>query len=127
MSRQSHYSQQRSSRQKIIEDDIEFAVENVKTFLTRIDNMLLDNRDEWEDCLHAARSAITTLDRIHFFRMTDRLEEQRWIIQVFQDYAYHDPDEGFIADIADWCRTSWLRILRDHPEDVDILKGQYWA
>ncbi len=110
-----------------MEDDIEPWVENFKTLLTQIDNMLADDHDEWEDYLHAARSAVATLDRIHFFRMTDRLEEQRWIIQVLQDYAYHDADEGSIQDIADWCRASWLRILRDHPEDVDILKGQYYS
>ena len=106
-----------------MEEDTESLVTSVKSFLTQVDSMLVEDADQWEDYLPAARSAIAVLDRIHFLDLRERLEEQRWIIQVFQDYAYHSPDEGCIQDIAEWCRTSWLRILRDHPDDVEALIG----
>lgn len=106
-----------------MEEDTESLVNSVKTFLTQLDNMLAEDADYWEDYLPPARSAIAVLDRIQFFELPGRLAEQRWIIQVLQDYAYHNPDEGNIQNIAEWCRTSWLRILHDHPEDVETLIG----
>jgi hypothetical protein len=99
------------------------AVETVKLLLSRLNNMLNDYPGDWEDYLQSARSGMATLDRIHFFRKTDRLIEQIWIIQVLQDYAYHDSDNGCIQDVADWCQKAWLRILRDHPDQPEILKG----
>jgi hypothetical protein len=106
-----------------MEDDTESLLNSVKSFLSRVDSMLSEDREEWEDYLRPARSAIAVLDRIHFFELAGRVAEQRWIVQVFQDYAYHDPDEGSVQDMAEWCRTSWLRILRDYPEDVEALIG----
>ena len=106
-----------------MEENTESLVTSVKTLLAQVDKMLAEDANRWEDYLPRARSAIAGLDRIHFFGLPERLEEQPWIIQGFQDYAYHHPDEGSIQDIAEWCRTSWLRILHDNPEDVEILLG----
>ncbi|OBT54589.1 hypothetical protein VE04_04033 [Pseudogymnoascus sp. 24MN13] len=61
--------------------------------------------------------------RERFLKDTGRLQEQVWLIQVLQDYSFHDADEGCIQDISQWCQSSWLRVLRDHPNNVTILKG----
>ena len=106
-----------------MEEDTESLVNSVKTFLTQLNNLLAEDVDYWDDYLPPARSAIAVLDRIQYFELPGRLAEQRWVIQVLQDYAYHNPDEGSVEYIAEWCRKSWLRILRDHPEDVETLIG----
>jgi hypothetical protein len=106
-----------------MEDAAGSVTESVRDILTGIENMLTENRDEWENYLQAARSIIASLDEAEYFSLPDRLTEQRLIVQVLQDYAYHDSDDGSIQDIADWCQASWLRILRDHPDGVEILTG----
>jgi hypothetical protein len=106
-----------------MEDVADSATESMRGVLTSIEKMLTENRNEWEHYLPAARSAITFLDEVDYFSLPDQLAEQRWIVQVLQDYAYHDSDDGNIQDIADWCQASWLRILRDHPDDVESLTG----
>jgi hypothetical protein len=85
--------------------------------------VLNEHRGEWEIYLPVARSAIKSLEEVEYFSLPGRLAEQRWMVQVLQNYAYHDSDDGSIQDIADWCQASWLRILRDHPEDVESLTG----
>jgi len=106
-----------------MEDATDSVTESVRGVLTGIENMLTEHRDEWENYLLAARSTIASLDEAEYFSLPDRLSEQRWTVQVLQDYAYHDSDDGSIQDIADWCQASWLRILRDHPDDVETLTG----
>lgn len=106
-----------------MEQDAESIVASVKRLLSQIDNMLADDNDDWQAYLQSARSAISSLDRINFIRAPNRLPEQKWIIQILQDYAYHDSDEGAIRDIAEWCQAAWLRILRDHAGDVTALTG----
>jgi hypothetical protein len=106
-----------------MEDTTDFVTQSVRDALTGIEIMLTEHRDEWESYLPAARSTVTSLNEVEYFSLPDRLSEQRWIVQVLQDYAYHDSDDGSIQDIADWCQASWLRILRDHPDDVETLTG----
>lgn len=103
----------------------ESVLAKVKNNLTLLDEMLSDRPHEWEGWLSTARSAMSTIDAIHFFRDTGRLQEQTWLIQILQDYAFHDADEGCIRDIAEWCQASWLRILRDHTDDATILNGTF--
>lgn len=98
-------------------------IESIRGVLTRIEIMLTEQRDEWENYLPAARSTTTCLDEFEYFGLPDRLAEQRWFVEVLQDYAFHDSDDGSIQDIADWCQASWLRILCDHPDDVESLTG----
>lgn len=74
----------------------------------------------------SARSAMTALDHLHFFRDPARYAEQVWIIQGLQDFAYFDADNGCISDIAEHCQASWLRVLRNYPESVDTLAGKYF-
>jgi hypothetical protein len=67
---------------------------------------------------------MTALDHLRFFRDPARFAEQVWIIQGLQDYAYHDADTGCIGDIAEYCQTSWLRVIRNYPENVESLSGK---
>jgi hypothetical protein len=108
-----------------MEDAADSIIDSVRNVLTDIENMLNDNRDQWENYLPAARSTIASINLVDFFGLTDRLAEQRWIVQILQDYAFHNSDDGSIQDIADWCQASWLRILQDHPDDVDTLTGVF--
>ncbi len=66
---------------------------------------------------------MTALDHIRFFRDPQRFAEQVWMLHGLQDYAFHDADSGCIRDIAEWCQTAWLRILRNYPENVETLTG----
>jgi hypothetical protein len=124
MSRHAPSSKHRTQKQKGTEQDTEAIVASAKRVLTQIDTMLAEDADDWEAYLPGARSAVSSLDRINFIRVPNRLPEQKWIVQVLQDYAYHDSDEGAIQDIAEWCQAAWLRILRDHPGDVTALTGK---
>lgn len=108
-----------------MEDTADSVISPVKGVIADIENMLYENPEEWENYLPAARSAIATVDKAKFFSLTKRLAEQRWVIQVLQDFAYHDPDDGGIKDIANWCEASWLTILQDHPDDVNTLEGLF--
>jgi hypothetical protein len=109
-----------------MEDAADSVIDSVRNVLTDIESMLNGNRDQWENYLSTARSTIASIEEVNFFSLTNRLAEQRWIVQVLQDYAYHDSDDGSIQDIADWCQASWLRILQDHPDDMDTLTGLFY-
>lgn len=123
MSRRSESSRQRAHQSKQTNGNSEGVVEQVKNAITSLDDVLATRPHEWETYVPSARSAMTGLDRIHFFRDPQRLAEQIWIIQGLQDFAYHDADSGAIRDIADWCQAAWLRILRNYPENVEALTG----
>lgn len=120
-------SKHRSSKHKeegtAMSDKSELNLGNVKNNLTLLDKMLSERPQEWEAWLSTARSAMRAIDAMRIFRESGRLQEQTWLIQILQDYSFHDADEGCIRDISQWCQTSWLRILRDHPDNVSILKG----
>ena len=115
----SHHSSGSSSG--AISEDV---VEQVKGIVTTLYDVVTTRPSEWEAYLASARSAMTALDGMHFFRDAQRFAEQVWIIQGLQDYAFHDADNGVIRDIAQWCQTSWLRVLRNYPENVDVLTGK---
>lgn len=107
----------------VLSEKSEANLANVKHNLELLHNMLSERPGEWEQWLSTARSATRAIDAMSFLKDTGRLQEQVWLIQVLQDYAFHDADEGCIRDIARWCQSSWLRVLRDHPDNVTILKG----
>jgi hypothetical protein len=119
----SRHSQYLASKLRRMEDAADSLIESLRSILTGIENMLTENRDDWENYLPAARSTIASIDQVEYFSLPHRLAEQRRIVQVLQDYAYHDSDDGSIQDIANWCQASWLRILRDHPDDAETLTG----
>ncbi|KFY49305.1 hypothetical protein V496_10125 [Pseudogymnoascus sp. VKM F-4515 (FW-2607)] len=120
-------SRHRSSKHKekgtILSEKSESNLANVKNNLELLNKMLLERPREWEQWLSTARTAMRAIDAMRFLKDTGRVQEQIWLIQVLQDYSFHDADEGCIRDISQWCQSSWLRVLRDHPDNVAILKG----
>lgn len=119
--RHSHHSHH--SRNRVAEEDPENLVEQVKSIVTLLYEVVSSRPYEWETYLASARSAMSALDRIHFFRDPQRFAEQVWMLHGLQDYAFHDADSGAIRDIAEWCQASWLRILRNYPENMETLTG----
>lgn len=107
-----------------MDGDGEDLIEQVKSIVTLLHDVLASYPQEWENYLPSARSAMTALDRLRFFRDPQRFIEQVWILNGIQDFAFHDPDSGIVQDIAEWCQVAWLRILRNFPENVDILTGK---
>jgi hypothetical protein len=122
--RQSGSSQHRAHHSGSSNDDSEDLVDQIKNIVTVLYEVVSSYPHQWENYVDSARSAMTALERLHFFREHARFGEQVWIIQGLQDYAYHDADTGCIRDIAEFCQASWLRVLRNHPENVDILTGK---
>lgn len=127
-SRQSGSSQHRRHSSRSTNGDSEDVIEQTKQVITSLDDVVSNRPHQWETYLASARSAVTALERLHFFRDPARFAEQVWIIQGLQDYAYHDADTGCIEDIAEFCQASWLRVLRNFPENVEVLTGlgQNW-
>lgn len=125
-SRHSGSSRHRShhSRNSTADGGNEDLIEQVKSIISLLDEVVTSRPHEWETYLPSARSAMTALDHLRFFRDPARFAEQVWIIQGLQDYAYHDADNGCIRDIAEYCQASWLRVLRNYPDNVETLSGK---
>ncbi|KAG9248553.1 hypothetical protein BJ878DRAFT_412527 [Calycina marina] len=121
-SRGNHNSSSHNSKGSY-EVDQEDLVEQVKSIVTLLYEVITTKPHEWETYVVSARSAMTALDHLHFFRDPSRYAEQVWIIQGLQDFAYHNADNGCIRDIAEHCQAFWLRVLRNYPESVDALAG----
>lgn len=120
----SRYAGSSRHRSRQSSTDSEELVDQVKQIVATLDEVVSSRPHQWETYLASARSAVAALERLSFFRDPGRFVEQVWIIRGLQDYAYHDADTGCISDIADFCQASWLRVLRNHPENVDILTGR---
>lgn len=125
-SRHSGSSRHRShqSRNSEAAGNSEDLIEQVKNIVNILYEVVTSRPHEWETYLPSARSAMTALDHLRFFRDSARFVEQVWIIQGLQDYAYHDADTGCIRDIAEYCQSSWLRVIRNYPENVESLSGK---
>lgn len=124
MSRHTGSSRHRSHGSRAQDQNPEDLVEQVKSIVTLLYEVVSSRPHEWESYIPSARSAMTALDHLRFFRDPARFAEQVWIIQGLQDFAYHDADNGYIRDVAEYCQTSWLRILRNYPENVETLTGK---
>jgi len=124
-SRHSGSSRHRSHQSRSSEGNSEDLVEQVKSIVTLLYEVVSNRPDEWETYLPSARSAMTALDHLRFFRDPARFAEQVWIIQGLQDFAYHDADTGCIRDLAEYCQSSWLKVLRNYPENVETLTGKH--
>lgn len=125
MSRQSGSSKHRSHHSsKHADTSNEDLVEQVKSITTLLYEVASYRPHEWETYIPSARSAMAALDRIHFFRDPQRFAEQVWIIQGLQNYAFHDADSGCIRDVTEFCQASWLRILRNFPDNEQVLLGK---
>jgi hypothetical protein len=124
MSRHTGSSRHRSHASRSQEQNPEDLVEQVKSIVTLLYEVVSSRPHEWESYVASARSAMNALDHLRFFRDPSRFAEQVWIIQGLQDFAYHDADSGCIRDVAEFCQTSWLRVLRNYPENVETLMGK---
>ncbi|KAG0650743.1 hypothetical protein D0Z07_2376 [Hyphodiscus hymeniophilus] len=123
MSRHTGSARHRTHGSRTQDQSPEELVEQVKSIVTLLYEVVSSRPHEWEAYVPSARSAMTALDRLRFFRDPARFAEQVWILQGLQDFAYHDADSGCIRDIAEYCQASWLRILRNYPENVETLTG----
>lgn len=126
MSRQSGSSRHRShgTSSRTTDSNSEDLVEQVKGIVEQLNDVTSRRPHEWGTYLASARSAITALDHLRFFR-EQRFAEQVWMLHGLQDYSFHDPDSGVIRDIAEWAQTSWLRVLRNYPENEEVLTGMH--
>jgi hypothetical protein len=107
-----------------MDDNREGLVEQVKNIVTSLYEVVTSRSHERDTYVASARSAVTALNHLRFFRDPHRFAEQIWIIQGLQDFACHDADNGTIQDIAEFCQTAWLRVLRNYPDNVDTLIGK---
>ncbi|KAL3424789.1 duf786 family protein [Phlyctema vagabunda] len=126
MSRNSQGSQHRSHgshHSRNTEGDFEEMIQQVKNMLIDLDDVVSNRASEVDAYIPSARSAMAAMDHIRFFRNPQRVAEQVWVIQGLQDFAYYDSDAGSIQDIAEWCQSSWLKVLRNHPENPQVLTG----
>ena len=123
MSRHAGPSRHRSHQARVPDTDSEGLVEQVKTIVTLLYDVVSSRPQEWEAYLESARSAVTALDHLRFFRDPQRFAEQVWILSGLQEFAFHDADSGSIQDLVEWCQTAWLRVLRNFPENVETLTG----
>ncbi|PQE31356.1 proliferating cell nuclear antigen (pcna) protein [Rutstroemia sp. NJR-2017a WRK4] len=119
MSRNSRSSRHQSKSDGASED----MVEQVKSIITLLDQVVSSRPNDCVTYIPSARSAVTALEQLRFFRDPQRFAEQVWILQGLQDFAFYDADNGCVQDVADFCQNSWLRVLRNYPENVDVLKG----
>ncbi|KAF7922824.1 uncharacterized protein EAE97_010988 [Botrytis byssoidea] len=120
MSRNSKSSRHQS---RSTEGNPEDMVEQVKGIITLLNEVVSSRPHECETYIPSARSAVTALEHIRFFRDPARFAEQVWIIQGLQGFAFYDADNGSVVDIADFCQNAWLRVLRNYPDNVDVLTG----
>ncbi|KAF8856949.1 hypothetical protein BDZ45DRAFT_691292 [Acephala macrosclerotiorum] len=123
MSRHSGSSRHRSHQPRSSEINPEDTIEQVKAVVNQLNGVMSSAPHEWEAYLPSARSAMSALDHVRFFRDSQRYTEQVWILHGLQDFAFHDPDAGAIRDVAEWCQAAWLRILRNYPDDIETLTG----
>jgi hypothetical protein len=122
-SRQSGSQRHRRRSSRSTDSDPDELIEQVKHIVTSLDEVVSNRPSQWETYLASARSAVVGLERLRFFRDPTRFDEQVWIIQGLQDYAYHDADTGYVQDIAEFCQASWLKVLRNYPENSEVLAG----
>lgn len=123
MSRHSSLSKHKRGHSSSSNSTTEDYIAQSKSIVDLLNEVVTERPYEWETYLASARSAMNALDHVRFFRETNRFVEQVWLLDSLQDYAFHDPDNGYIQDIAVWCESSWLRLLRTFPENTQILTG----
>jgi hypothetical protein len=120
-SKHSHHSKSGGSSSSNNED----VVEQVKSIVTLLYEIVSSRPEECEAYIPSARSAMSALDQIHFFRDPQRFAEQVWILRGLQQFTFYDADSGSIRDVTEFCQASWLRILRNFPDNVEVLDGKH--
>jgi hypothetical protein len=77
-------------------------VEQAKSIVTLLYEVVSSRPHEWKRYVASARSAMAALDNLCFYRDPARLTEQVWIIHGLPKFAYHDADSECIWDIAEY-------------------------
>jgi hypothetical protein len=95
-----------------------------RSSIEEIHRALDTNPSAWQFLLTAARGAMTTIDTTTYMRRSDRLEDQLWLMYGLQRLACQEPDVGTTTDILEWCLRSWLVMLQNHPDNVQVLQGR---
>lgn len=103
---------------------MEARLNTAKRLVSNVNDMLSDSPGDWTSYKPTVQSAMDILDQVRFFWNPRRLQEQIWFLQIIQDFAFQDADNGYPEDVAQWCQSNWLRILQDHPDHVEILSGK---
>lgn len=98
-------------------------ITSAKIEATKIYQALEEHQDDWPSSLAMAREVMRIINSTTLMARPGRVEEQVWLIKGLQRLAYHDVDTGGIRDVADWCLIQWLRVLKNHPENVETLRG----
>ncbi|KAI9894024.1 MAG: hypothetical protein M1814_004794 [Vezdaea aestivalis] len=95
-----------------------------KTSVRVIYSALDRHVDDWQSYINLARSVMSSIDEQFFMAMTNKTEEQIWIVNGLQKLAYYRPDEIGLRDIADWAIRQWLIICEREPSNVDALQDR---
>ena len=103
--------------------DEEQRIAAARANVSEIYEALSTNPSAWQFSLTSARGAMTAIDATMFMRRRDQLEDQAWLVSGLQKLAYHEADVGAVIDVSEWCLRSWLVILQNHPNNVEVLKG----
>ena len=103
--------------------DEDHRLATARSSVAEIYETLGTNSSAWQFSLPMARGAMSALDVTMYMRRKDELEDQIWFINGIQKLAYHEPEAGAVSDISEWCLGSWLVVLQNHPENVEVLKG----
>ena len=98
-------------------------IASAKTQVAAIYLSLREQEDDWQINLGTARDVMQVIDNTTFMARAGRVGEQVWLVEGLQRLAYHDVDTGGVRDIADWCLRQWLRLLTNHPANVETLRG----
>ncbi|KAI9751594.1 MAG: hypothetical protein M1835_001197 [Candelina submexicana] len=103
-------------------------IASVKTQVKQIYLALQEHQSDLQSSVNTARDVMHVIGSTTFMSRPGRVGDQVWLIEGLQRLAYHDFDTGGVRDIADWCLRHWLRVLTNHPENVEAHRGlgQSW-
>jgi hypothetical protein len=82
------------------------------------------NPDSWRDQLQAIRNITQSLELLDLQPDESRKQWQLPLIEVFQQVAYADADNGGVPDIGNWCLRQAVTLLQVYPGDVDLLTSK---
>lgn len=111
--------------------ELEYSVEPTDEVSAAVDHLLSQidmsshSQGNATSNLERARQLMLVADSNGFLDDPKDIERQIAVLSSLQTLAFHEPDEGGIPDIADWCLRSWLRVLAHHPTDVRVLTGMF--
>jgi hypothetical protein len=89
-----------------------------------IESIIEDVREERRaSALEMLRNDIRTLNEFRLFDGTGNILIQTRTLSFVQSIAFRGFALGDVSDVANWCLERWLRLVSNHPHDVDVLRG----